>query len=143
VTVIMEGSRPILVELQALVVPSNLSFPRRVVNGLSEKRVELLLAVVQKHLKIPLDRMDVFLNVVGGMKILETAPDLAVCISLISSFKNKPIIQTAAISEVGLLGEIRSVSNLQKRISEAKKFGFKKIISYNEYKDLRELVKEI
>lgn len=140
VAVIMEGTRPILVEIQALVVSSNLSFPRRVINGLPDRRVELLLAVLQKHVKIPVDRMDVFVNIVGGIKVLENASDLAVCLAVISSFKNKSLHSFAAVSEVGLLGELRNVMNLDKRVIEAKKFGFKNVLTPKEYKSLNEVV---
>ena len=128
-TVVMEGTRPLLVEVQALTVPTTLSFPRRVANGIADRRLELLLAVLQKTCKIPLDRHDVFINVVGGLKISETASDLAVCLAIISSFQNKPLRGLIAISEVGLLGELKTVVNLEKRIKEAKKFGFKKILT--------------
>ena len=140
IAVVMEGTRPMMVEVQALVVPSGLSFPRRVVNGISEKRVELLLAVIQKHVKIPVDRADVFVNVVGGMKILENASDLAVCLAVVSSFKNKPLGSTAAVSEIGLLGELRNVSNLEKRMSEARKFGFKNVLTFKDFKFLNEVI---
>jgi DNA repair protein RadA/Sms len=128
-TVVMEGTRPLLVEVQALTVPTTLSFPRRVASGIADRRLELLLAVLQKTCKIPLDRHDVFINVVGGLKISETASDLAVCLAIISSFQNKPLRGLIAISEVGLLGELKTVVNLEKRIKEAKKFGFKKILT--------------
>lgn len=141
--VVMEGSRPILVEIQALVVPSSLSYPRRVVSGLNERRCELLLAVIQKHLRLPLDRTDVFLNVVGGLRILETAVDLAVCLALVSSFKNKALPSTVAISEVGLLGELRGVLNLEKRIREARKYGFSQIATSKDNQSLSDIVKKV
>lgn len=125
VAVVMEGSRPILVEIQALTISTNLPYPRRVASGISEKRLELLLAILQKHARLPLDKFDVFVNVVGGFKITETAADLAVCMAIISSFKAKPLSKIAAIGEVGLLGEIKKVSQIKKREQEAKKFKFK------------------
>lgn len=128
-TVVMEGTRPLLVEVQALTVPTTLSFPRRVAGGIADRRLELLIAVLQKTCKLPLERYDVFINVVGGLKITETASDLAVCLAIISSFQNKPLRGLIAIAEVGLLGELKTVVNLEKRIKEAKKFGFKKILS--------------
>lgn len=140
VAVVMEGSRPLLVEVQALSVPSSLSFSRRVATGIQEKRLELLLAVIQKHAKIPIDKLDVFVNVVGGLKVLETSIDLAACIAIISSYKNLPVPPTVAISEVGLLGELRPVMNLDKRISEARKFGFKNIITSKDHKSLSQVV---
>jgi DNA repair protein RadA/Sms len=141
VAVVMEGSRPILVEVQALVVPTTLSFPRRVANGIAEKRLELLLAVLQKHARIPVERMDVFVNIVGGLKIQEPAADLAVCMAIISSVQNKALASTAAIAEVGLLGELKSVVNLDKRIKEADKLGFHKVVSAKKTKYLHELAK--
>jgi len=143
ISIIMEGSRPLAVEIQALVVPSRLSFPRRVSNGISEKRVELLLAVIQKHLKVPIDRMDVFINVVGGLKITETGSDLAACLAILSSYKNKAMPGTIAIGEVGLLGEVKKVINDQSRIKEAKKLGAKKIISVENYKNLGDIIRNL
>lgn len=129
VAVVMEGSRPLLVEIQALVVPSTLAYPRRVANGIAEKRLEMLLAVLQKHVRIPVERMDVFVNVVGGLKVQEPSVDLAVCLSIISSFKSKSLSSTVAVAEVGLLGELKHVVNLDKRIKEARKLGFKNVLS--------------
>ncbi len=138
--VVMEGSRPLVVEVQALVVPSNLSFPRRVSNGIAEKRIELLIAVIQKHLKVPLDRMDVFINVVGGLKITETAVDLAVCMAILSSYRNKPLPSTVAMAEVGLLGEIKNVINEKARINEAKKLGITNIITSTKFAQLGDIM---
>lgn len=140
-TVLMEGSRPIIVEIQALAVTSNLAFPRRVSSGVIERRLELLLAVIQKHLRLPLDRMDIFVNVARGLKITETASDLAICLAIISSFKNKPLYSTVAISEVGLLGELKDILNSKLRIREAKKFGFKNIITSDRGKFLNDIIK--
>ena len=141
-TVVMEGTRPIIVEIQGLVVPSNLSYPRRVSNGIFEKRIELLIAVMQKHAKIPLDRFDVYVNVVSGLRISETSSDLAVCLALISSFKNRPV-NAVAISEIGLLGELKSVLNEKARVKEAKKLGFKNIITHSKYGFLGDIMKTI
>lgn len=142
VAVIMEGSRPILVEIQALTIHSNLAYPRRVANGISEKRLELLLAILQKHAKTPLDKLDVFVNVVGGFKISEPASDLAVCLAILSSFKNRAMEKTAAVAEVGLLGEIKKVMSLEKRVKEAKKFGFK-TITHDSAKTLSLLISKL
>jgi DNA repair protein RadA/Sms len=141
-TVVMEGSRPILVEIQALVVSSNLSYPRRVAAGISDKRLELLLAVIQKHLKVPIDRHDVFVNVVGGLKITETAPDLAVSIAVLSSYKNKPL-NAVAIGEIGLLSEIKSVLNQAARVKEAKRLGYKNIATSDKLKFLNDVFKSM
>lgn len=132
-SVVMEGSRPIVIEIQALVSPTTLAYPRRVSNGIQDKRLELLIAIIQKHLKIPLERMDVFVNVVGGLLVRETASDLAVCTALVSSFKNKPILPTCAIAEVGLLSEIKHVSSLERRVKEARKLGIKNILTAQTY----------
>ena len=140
-TVIMEGTRPILVEIQALVVPSALTFPRRVSTGIPEKRLELLLAVLQKNLKLPFERMDVFVNVVGGLRITETASDLAVCLALISSLKNIPMNHNVAIAEIGLLGELKTVLSLDKRVKEVGKLGYKNVLTVKDGRFLRELVK--
>ena len=141
-TVVMEGTRPIIVEIQGLVVPSNLSYPRRVSNGIFEKRIELLIAVMQKHAKIPLDRFDVYVNVVSGLRISETSSDLAVCLALISSFKNRPV-NAVAISEIGLLGELKSVLNEKARVKEAKKLGFKNIITHSKYGYLGDIIRSL
>jgi DNA repair protein RadA/Sms len=128
-TVILEGSRPFLIEIQALVVYSKFPMPRRVSSGLDNKRVELLLAVLQKHAKLPLENYDVFVNVAGGIKVTDRAVDLGVCLAIYSSLKNKPLTRTVGIAEVGLLGELRKVPDLTKRVKEAKKLGFTKVIS--------------
>ncbi|MDO8270147.1 MAG: DNA repair protein RadA [Candidatus Levybacteria bacterium] len=132
VTIVMEGSRPLLIEVQALTVPSNLAFPRRVAQGIPDRRLELLLAVLSRHGTISADKYDVFVNVVGGLKITETASDLAICLAIASSIKGITLVKTVAVAEVGLLGETKSVINLEKRVKEAGKFGYKNIITYNE-----------
>ncbi|MBI2031732.1 MAG: DNA repair protein RadA [Candidatus Levybacteria bacterium] len=128
----LEGSRPFLVEIQALVVFSKLPMPRRVTSGIDYKRLELLLAVLQKHCRLPLDTMDVFVNVAGGLKLADRAADLGICLAIFSSFKNIPLPKTVGIAEVGLLGELRTVPFLEKRVKEAKKLGFKNIFSSSE-----------
>ncbi len=141
ISVAMEGSRAILIEIQALVLPSKLPIPRRVVQGIDYKRLELLIAVIQKLLFIPLSGMDIFINVAGGIKLKDPGIDLAVCLAIISSFKNKSVSEKVAISEIGLLGELRSVSFLHKRINEAKKLGFRDIISRPPVLTLKDAVK--
>jgi len=143
ITVVQEGSRPILVEIQALAIKSNLSFPRRVATGISEKRLEMLLAVLQKHGRLNTYDYDIFVNVVGGLKIKETASDLAVILSIASSIKNKPLRKAAAIGEVGLLGEVKSVLQLEKRIKEANKFGFKIVFSKNNVDNIYSMIKSV
>lgn len=130
VTVIMEGTRPLLVEIQALVIPSQLQIPRRVVSGVDFNRLQLILAVLQKRLNIPLGTFDVFVNVSGGLKISEPAADLALAVAIISSFKNKALDPKAAVfGEIGLLGEIRRTTGIDRRTNEAKRLGFTNIIS--------------
>ncbi len=129
VTSSIEGSRPILLEVQALVTPSNFGYPQRVSNGFDQKRLSILLAVLEKRVNVRASAHNVFVNIAGGIKIIEPAADLAVCASIASSLTDKIIDnQTILIGEVGLGGEIRSVSHIDKRISEAKKLGFKTAI---------------
>lgn len=125
----LEGSRAFLVELQALVVTTRLPMPRRVVSGVDGRRVELLLAVLQKHCRLPVDTMDVFVNVAGGMKLSDPGIDLGICLAVYSSIKNIPLANTVGIAEIGLLGELRSVPGLEKRVKESEKLGYKNIIT--------------
>ncbi len=127
--VTMEGSRAFLVELQALVVYSKLPMPRRIASGVDPRRLELLLAVLQKHCRLPVDTADIFVNVAGGMKISDPAVDLAICLAVYSSMKNVPLPRTVGIAEVGLLGELRRVSGIEKRLRQAKQLGFTRILS--------------
>jgi len=144
VTVIMEGSRPLLIEIQALAVPSQLAIPRRVGNGVDYSRLQLLTAVLQKRLGVPLGTFDIFVNVSGGLKIAEPAADLAVCMAILSSFKNKPVDpKTAAFGEVGLLGEIRGVGYEEMRIKEAKRLGFTLQLTSKTARSLRDIQKLI
>jgi DNA repair protein RadA/Sms len=139
VTVIMEGTRPMLVEIQALAVPSQLAMPRRVGNGVNYNRLQLLVAILQKRLNIPLGTFDVFVNVSGGMKIEEPAADLAIATAIISSFKNKPVDAKAAVfGEVGLLGEIRSTNAAERRAKEAKRLGFTIVIAPPTVKNIKQ-----
>jgi len=129
VTSSIEGSRPILLEVQALVTPSNFGYPQRVSNGFDQKRLSILLAVLEKRANVKASSHNVFINVAGGIKVIEPAADLAVCVSIASSLIDKVIDnQTILIGEVGLGGEIRSVGHIDKRITEAKKLGFKTAI---------------
>ncbi len=129
VTSCMEGSRPILVEIQGLVSSSGLGTPRRTVLGLDNHRVALIVAVMEKRLGMNLSGLDIFMNVTGGVKIVEPAADLAIAVALASSFLDKPIEkQTLLIGEIGLTGEIRAVGQVQARIKEASKMGFTKCL---------------
>lgn len=129
VTAAMEGTRPILVEVQALVCPTNFIMPRRTAAGTDYNRVTLLMAVLEKRLGISLAGCDAYVNVAGGMKIMEPSLDLAIVLALLSSYRNRPLPpRTVAFGEVGLTGEIRSVNMMAARISEAEKMGYKTVI---------------
>lgn len=139
-TVIMEGSRPFLIEIQALVVYSKFPMPRRISSGLDTKRVELLLAVLQKHAKLPLEHYDVFVNVAGGIKVNDRAVDLGVCLAVYSSLKNHAMPKVVGIAEIGLLGELRRVPDVTKRVKEAKKLGFTNVVSAEVHRSLMEVL---
>lgn len=129
ITSSIEGTRPILLEVQALVTPSNYGYPQRVSTGFDQRRLSILLAVLEKRANIRVSAANVFLNMAGGLRVQEPAVDLAVCISTASSLLDKVVDnQTVVIGEVGLGGEIRSVGNIEKRIQEAEKLGFTKAI---------------
>ncbi|MBI5044815.1 MAG: DNA repair protein RadA [Candidatus Levybacteria bacterium] len=140
--VTIEGSRAFLVEIQSLAVRSTLPMPRRVVSGVDQKRVELLLAVLQKHCHLPVDSMDIFVNVAGGLKLSDPGIDLAICLAVFSSVKNIPLSKTVGLAEVGLLGELRHVSSLEKRVREAKKLGFSDIVSSQTHQFLFQILKD-
>lgn len=127
---IMEGTRPILVEIQALVTQTNAPMPRRTTIGIDYQRLSLILAVIEKKLKIPFYNHDVYTNVVGGLSIDGTTADLGVAVALISSIKNKPVKcnKLIIIGEVGLTGEIRPVSSAERLIREAEKMGFENAV---------------
>ncbi|RJQ38151.1 DNA repair protein RadA [Candidatus Microgenomates bacterium] len=137
---IMEGTRTFLIEIQALVVYSKLPFAKRVSTGIDSKRLELLIAVLQKHCRLPLETVDVFVNVAGGIKISDRAVDLGVCLAIFSSLKNIPLSKIVGIAEIGLLGELRNVPMLDKRVKQAKKLGFDKIISAQTNRYLSEVI---
>jgi len=132
----IEGTRPILLEIQALVSPTSYGVPQRVCTGIDPKRLSLLLAILEKKEGIHLGVFDVFVNVVGGIKVDEPGVDLGVCLSLVSSFKDVPLFKSSVvIGEIGLGGEVRGVPQIEERIFEAEKLGFKKcLIPYNNFK---------
>jgi len=129
VMVLWEGTRPLLVEIQALVDASPLGNPRRVAVGLEQNRLAMLLAVLHRHGGLYMADQDVFVNVVGGVKVSETSADLALLLAIVSSFKDRPIDKnTVVFGEVGLAGEIRPVQGGQERLQEAAKHGFTRAI---------------
>ncbi len=140
----VEGTRPLLVEVQALTSPSVFGYPKRAASGFDLNRLQLLVAVLQKHAGIKLDSSDVFVNVVGGFRLREPAADLAVALAIASSKKQIPLaVDLAAFGEIGLTGEIRFVSQTEKRSKEAKKMGFTKIASSAEFRSLAAAVKKL
>lgn len=129
VMVVWEGTRPLLVEVQALVDYSQMSNPRRVAVGLEQNRLSMLLAVLHRHGNVQMNDQDVFANVVGGVKVSETAADLALLLAMVSSFRNQVLPRDLIVfGEVGLAGEIRPVPNGSERLAEAAKHGFKRAI---------------
>jgi DNA repair protein RadA/Sms len=125
----MEGSRPILIELQALVVPSSFGVPRRTAQGVDANRVSLLVAVMEKRLGAHLGNQDIFLNIAGGMRVEEPATDLGVVASIASNFKDKLIDpELVVFGEIGLGGEVRGVSQSEVRVKEAGRLGFKRCL---------------
>lgn len=144
VTSVMQGTRPLLVEIQALVVPTKLPIPRRVAQGIDSRRLELLLAVLTRRCGLPMFDQDVFVNVAGGLKVTEPATDLAIVIAIASSYFDKPIDdKTIAIGEVGLLGEIREVVVQEKRLKEARRLGFNLPVSSKDYKFVNQTIKKL
>lgn len=124
----LEGNRPLLIEVQSLVSPATYGTPQRSTTGYDVKRLNMLLAVLEKRLGIRLSSQDIFLNIAGGIKVNDPALDLSICASIFSSFDDKPIPSTVCFSaEVGLGGEIRAVNRIESRITEAAKLGFKEI----------------
>jgi DNA repair protein RadA/Sms len=129
VAVTMEGTRPILVEVQALCTATAYGLPRRSANGLDTNRLQLLVAVLQKRVGMGLGTQDIYANVVGGLRIAEPAADLAIAVALASSFRNIPVnSHTAVVGEIGLSGELRMVNQLDRRIIEVSRLGFDRIV---------------
>ncbi len=130
---VVEGTRPILIEVQALVVRSQLPVPRRVARGLSISKLQVIVAVLEKYARLPLGTCDVFVNIAGGMTITEPAADLGIAVAIASSYQGKASPKgTVYIGEVGLLGEIRKVRFVEKRTKEAKRLGFSSVIDSRE-----------
>jgi DNA repair protein RadA/Sms len=125
VTAVLEGTRPVLVEIQALAAKAGFGTPQRVATGLDQKRLAVLLAVLERRAGIPFHDLDVFLNVTGGMRLLEPGTDLAIVAALLSSVADRPAPADAIfIGEVGLGGEIRPVAATERRLAEAERLGF-------------------
>ncbi len=139
VAAVMEGQRPILVEVQALVTANPFGIPRRVVTGVDMGRVLMLLAILERHLRCKFSDHDVFVNIVGGLKVTEPAIDLPVALAILSSRFDVPIPRdTAAFGELGLIGEIRPVPQSETRVREAKRLGFSRCLGPKERKGQRE-----
>ena len=137
----MEGTRPILLEIQALVCNSNFGLPRRTAAGTDYNRVNLLMAVLEKRAGMHLSNADAYVNIAGGIKMNEPAIDLGIVMAIVSSYKNRPVDEkTIVFGEVGLSGEVRAVSMPEQRAAEAKKLGFETCIMPEVSKDM---VKEI
>jgi DNA repair protein RadA/Sms len=129
VTAAMEGTRPVLIEIQALVTYSPVGFANRVTTGIDKNRASMLIAVLEKKAGLSIQNSDIFINVTGGLQIKEPACDLAILCALASSFKEIPVdFKTVLIGEVGLTGEIRGVNSIEKRLLEAKKMGFERAV---------------
>ena len=141
---VMEGSRPILAEVQALVSPTGFGTPRRMTNGYDFNRMAMLIAVLEKRCGYYFANTDCYLNIIGGLKIDEPASDLSVVLALVSSLKDMILKDDViAFGEIGLAGEIRGVSNAQQRVNEAVRMGFRKIIiPYHNFRTLPDEVKQ-
>lgn len=139
---VMEGSRPMVVEVQALTVSSSLPTPRRVSRGLNVSKLHLLIAVLQKYTKLRFDNVDVFANVVGDVDFKDPAIDLAIIAALMSSKQGKPLGKNVVYcGEIGLLGEVRRVRQLEKRVKEAKRLGYKQVVTATNLNTVQDLVK--
>ena len=127
VACIMEGSRPIMAEVQSLVTPTGFGTPRRMANGVDYNRMSMLIAVLEKRAGYFLGNMDCYINIIGGLKVDEPASDLSIALAIVSSLKDKPVPEDVlAFGEIGLGGEIRAVNSCEQRIKEAAKLGFRK-----------------
>jgi DNA repair protein RadA/Sms len=136
----MEGTRPLLVEIQALVAPTKMAYPVRKATGVDYNRVAIVIAVLERHLGFKLSTMDVYVNAAGGVRTVEPAIDLPIALAIASGYKNKVIDpKAAAFGEIGLAGELRSVNHIEQRVREAEKLGFKTV--YLPQGNLKELKK--
>ena len=123
----LEGSRPLLLEVQALVAPTGFGTPRRMATGADHNRMNMVLAVLERRVGLNLQSSDAYVNIAGGVRVDEPAVDLGVALALVSSFRDRPLAQgDVYIGEVGLTGEVRSVTRLEQRVREAEKLGFRR-----------------
>ena len=145
ISCVMNGTRPLMVEIQSLIIPSKLAMPRRVAQGIDSKKLELLLAVMSRRCGLSIYESDVYVSVMGGINIKnDPSIDLAVCLSLASGYFNKPIDRkTVVFGEVGLLGEVRGVVLQDKRLKEAKRLGFRDFVTSERFDFLQKGIKEI
>ncbi len=144
VVCLLEGTRPILTEVQALVLPSQLAMPRRVGRGVELSRVQVLAAVLQKHCGLPLGISDIFLSVVGGMSVRESGIDLGLAVAIASSMAEAALpAKSVFVGEVGLMGEIRPVSAFERRLKEVKRLGYDQIYSFQTHKNVKDLLKDL
>lgn len=140
---VVEGSRPLLLEVQALVVSTQLAMPRRVGRGIELSRIQVLAAILQKHCNLPLGTTDIFVSVAGGVTVREPALDLGLAVAMASSHLQRPVPEhTLFVGEVGLLGEVRRVSYLDRRLKEAKRLGYTKIVSAQTHRTVRQVLDE-
>lgn len=143
VSLLMEGTRSILIEIQSLVVPTKMPIPRRVAQGIDSKRLEMLLAVLSRRTGVSTYDSDVFVNVAGGIKAQDPSIDLAICLSIASSTFDKSLPKDLlAIGEVGLLGELRNIGYQDKRVKDGRRLGFKDVASPKDYKYLFQVIKK-
>lgn len=141
ISVIMEGNRPLLFEIQALATKTSFGYPKRTASGLSVNRLQVLIATLQSRVGINLFDYDIYVNVAGGFKIVDYASDLAVCLAIVSSVKNASLkTQTAVFSECGLLGELRGVSHESQRLKEANKLGYENVVYSKNAKTLKDAI---
>jgi DNA repair protein RadA/Sms len=138
---IMEGTRPIMIEVQALIIKTEYQIPKRTIVGFDQKRISMLLAILDKYLHLKFATSDVFVNIVGGLKVDETAVDLGVMAALISNFLDVALPSSVAfIGEVGLNGEVRGVTFIENRVKELEKLGIEEVvIAHNNLKPIKNL----
>ena len=140
----LEGTRVFLVEVQALTNYTQFGYPKRTASGFDLNRLNIIIAILNRYAGMKLDSSDVYVNVVGGLKLNEPAADLAVAMAITSSKLKKPLPATmVALGELGLSGELRQVSQNEKRLKEAEKMGFKKTISIREYKTIEQAIRAV